>query len=66
MSKMQKELFQKPIKAWTRFRSNFWRSLAFDALLIAAVFYAVHSWQTRELPIYEPAPETVLVLLDGS
>ena len=66
MSKMQKELFQKPIKAWTRFRSNFWLSLAFDAVLIAAVFYAVHSWQTRALPIDEPAPETVLALLDGS
>jgi thiol-disulfide isomerase/thioredoxin len=51
---------------WRRFRSGFWRSLVFDALLIAAVFFAVHSWQTRNLPIDEPAPETVLALLDGS
>jgi peroxiredoxin len=51
---------------WQKFRSHFWRSLAFDVVLIAAVFYAVHSWQTRELPIDEPAPETVLALLDGS
>ena len=51
---------------WQQFRSHFWLSLAFDAVLIAAVFYAVHSWQTRDLPIDEPAPETVLALLDGS
>ena len=59
-------MIKKAIKAWTRLRSHFWLSLAFDAILIAAVFYAVHSWQTRELPIDEPAPETVLALLDGS
>ena len=56
-----------PLKArWQHFRSHFWRSLAFDAVLIAVVFYAVHAWQTRELPIDQPAPETVLALLDGS
>jgi peroxiredoxin len=52
--------------AWQKFRSNFWRSLALDAVLIAAVFFAIHSWQTRNLPIDEPAPETILALLDGS
>ena len=46
--------------AWTRFRSNFWRALAFDAVAILAVFLAVHAWQTRDLPIDEPAPETRL------
>jgi peroxiredoxin len=51
---------------WQQFRSHFWLSLAFDVVLIAAVFYAVQSWQTRDLPIDEPAPETVLALLDGS
>lgn len=38
----------------------------FDAVLIVGVFFAVHSWQTRDLPIDEPAPATVLALLDGS
>jgi thiol-disulfide isomerase/thioredoxin len=52
--------------AWQRFRSNFWRSLALDVVLIAAVFFAIHSWQTRDLPIDEAAPETILALLDGS
>lgn len=51
---------------WQQFRSNFWRSLALDVVLIAAVFYAVHAWQTRDLPINQPAPQTVLALLDGS
>jgi thiol-disulfide isomerase/thioredoxin len=52
--------------AWLRFRSSFWLSLAFDAFVIMGVFVAVHSWQTRDLPLDEPAPETVLALLDGS
>ena len=50
---------------WGKFRSNFWLSLAFDAALILAVFLAIHSWQTRDLPRDEPAPQTVLQLLDG-
>ena len=50
---------------WRKFRSNFWLSLAFDAALILAVFLAIHSWQTRDLPRDEPAPQTVLQLLDG-
>jgi thiol-disulfide isomerase/thioredoxin len=55
------------IKAvWQRFRSHFWWSLVFDALLILSVFLAVHAWQTRNLPVDEPVPETVLALLDGS
>jgi thiol-disulfide isomerase/thioredoxin len=52
--------------AWRRFRSNFWRALALDVALIVLVFFAVHAWQTRDLPVDEPAPETVLALLDGS
>ena len=52
--------------AWQRFRSHFWLSLAFDAFLIMSVFLAVHAWQTRDLPVNEPVPETVLALLDGS
>ena len=51
--------------AWKRFRSHFWWSLTFDALLILAVFLAIHAWQTRDLPDDEPAPRTVLKLLDG-
>ena len=51
--------------AWKRFRSHFWWSLALDALLIMAVFLAIHAWQTRDLPDDEPAPRTVLKLLDG-
>jgi len=51
---------------WQSLRANFWRALAFDVILITGVFFAVHGWQTRDLPIDEPAPETVLALLDGS
>ena len=51
---------------WRRFRKRFWMSLVFDVALILMVFFAIHSWQTRDLPIDEPAPGTVLNLLDGS
>jgi peroxiredoxin len=51
---------------WQRFRSRFWLSLTFDALVLMVVFLAIHAWQTRDLPVDEPAPETVLSLLDGS
>jgi thiol-disulfide isomerase/thioredoxin len=51
--------------AWRRFRRRFWLSLVFDVLLILLVLFAVHSWQIRDLPIDEPAPETFLALLDG-
>lgn len=37
-----------------------------DVALIVLVFLAIHAWQTRDLPIDQPAPETVLALLDGS
>ena len=53
-------------QAWTKLRSSKPLSLAFDAALILAIFLAIHAWQTRDLPLDEPAPETVLALLDGS
>lgn len=51
---------------WQRFRSHFWLSLAFDVFVIMSVFLAVHAWQTRNLPVNEAVPKTVLALLDGS
>ena len=52
--------------AWRRFRERRALSLLFDVVLILAVFGAIHAWQTRNLPIDQEAPETVLALLDGS
>lgn len=52
-------------KSWQRLRSRFWLSLAFDVLLIALAFSAVHAWQTRNLPVDEPAPSTLLASLQG-
>jgi hypothetical protein len=51
---------------WRRFRSHFWLSLAFDVAVLALLLFAVHSWQTRNLPIDQEAPQTVLAALDGS
>lgn len=55
-----------PRTHWTRLRSRFWPSLAFDVSLMLLVFLAVHAWQTRDLPINAMAPETVLPLLGSA
>jgi thiol-disulfide isomerase/thioredoxin len=49
--------------AWRRLRGHFWASLAFDAAVLVAVMLGLHAWQTRDLPVDEPAPATVLALL---
>jgi thiol-disulfide isomerase/thioredoxin len=52
--------------AWQRFRSRFWLALVFDALVIFGIFLLVHAWQTRNLPINQPVPDSLLAQLDGS
>ena len=52
--------------AWQRFRSRFWLTLVFDAAVLLAAFLFISAWQTRNLPVDQPAPETVLALLEGS
>ena len=52
-------------EAWRHFRSHFWLALAFDVAVLCMVFLAIHAWQTRDLPVNEPAPPTRLALLDG-
>ncbi len=51
---------------WQNFRSRFWLSLGFDALVLLTVFLIIHAWQTRGLPLDEAAPETILALLGDS
>lgn len=53
-------------RSWKQFRQRKVLSLLLDVALIVAVLLAIHAWQTRALPIDEPAPETVLSVLDGS
>jgi thiol-disulfide isomerase/thioredoxin len=50
-------------QAWVRLRSHFWGSLAFDVAVLLVVFFAVHAWQTRDLPVDRPAPITELAEL---
>ena len=50
---------------WQQLRSRFWLSLLFDVLILIAVVLMIHAWQTRNLPIDEPAPKTVLAILDS-
>ena len=51
---------------WQRFRSHFYLSLVFDVFIILSVILAVHAWQTKNLPVNDKVPETVLALLEGS
>ena len=37
----------------------------FDILLLIGVMVAIHAWQTRDLPVSEPAPARPLFTLDG-
>jgi thiol-disulfide isomerase/thioredoxin len=49
--------------AWTRLRARKWLSLAFDAGVLLVAFFAIHAWQTRDLPVDELAPATQLAVL---
>ena len=51
--------------AWRRLRANFWGSLAFDVVLIAAAFVLISMWQTRNLPDSENTPPLEAVWRDG-
>jgi thiol-disulfide isomerase/thioredoxin len=49
--------------AWKRLRSRYWLALGFDIGLILVVFWSIHSWQTRDLPIggkMLPLPQATL------
>jgi thiol-disulfide isomerase/thioredoxin len=52
--------------AWSRLRRRKWAALLIDTGLVVFVLVAVHAWQTRDLPVDEAAPDTVLALLDGT
>jgi thiol-disulfide isomerase/thioredoxin len=52
--------------AWGRFRARKWLSLTFDAAVLLAVFFAIHAWQTRDLPVDERAPATQLAVLGAA
>lgn len=53
-------------RGWRRLREHFWLSLLVDSLLILIAFLLIHGWQTRDLPVDQPAPDTRLAQLDGS
>lgn len=61
----QSGLYGIVIRQWTRLRANFWAALVFDVMALLLLFVAIQAWQTRDLPIEEPAPRTVLTKLDG-
>jgi thiol-disulfide isomerase/thioredoxin len=53
----------KLVSLWKELRSRYWLSLGFDVLALLVVMWGIHAWQTRDLPLGEPSPATVLPLL---
>ncbi len=47
-------------------RNHYWLSLGFDVLVIVAVFWLIHAWNTRDLPRDEPAPALQLAQLHAA
>lgn len=50
---------------WSALRRRYWLALGFDVMAIVLVFWLIQAWQTRDLPINQPAPATVLASLGG-
>jgi thiol-disulfide isomerase/thioredoxin len=50
--------------AWKALRGSFWGSLAFDVVLMIAVFLLISMWQTRDLPVDDHMPPLELAWLD--
>jgi len=51
---------------WRALRQRYWLSLGFDVVVLVAVLWAIHAYQTRNLPLDQPTPVTRLVsLTDG-
>jgi thiol-disulfide isomerase/thioredoxin len=59
-------MFNRLWRAWKRLRSHYWGALGFDLLFIILLFWAVHAWQTRNLPIGEQPPSLPLLALDSA
>ncbi len=57
-------MMRKAKAAWKALRANYWGALAFDVVLIIAVFVLVNAWQTRNLPGDEHTPPLALAWLD--
>jgi thiol-disulfide isomerase/thioredoxin len=53
-----------PRTVWRAFRSRYWISLLFDAVLLVVVFVLISMWQTRNLPDDEHMPPLELAWLD--
>ncbi len=51
------------LQSWRKFRSHYWLALGFDLFALILLMWGIHAWQTRDLPLGEPAPTTVLNLL---
>lgn len=54
------------LSRWQKFRAHYWLSLGFDLAVLCLLLWLIHAWQTRDLPLGEPAPATVLPLLAGT
>ncbi len=59
-------MFDHARRKWKQLRSHYWAALGMDAALIILVFWGIHSWQTRDLPIGERPPSLPSSVLDSA
>lgn len=57
-------MMNKTKSAWKKLRENFWGALAFDVVLMIAIFALISMWQTRNLPNDDQTPPLELAWLD--
>lgn len=53
------------VSGWKALRGRYWVSLVMDVALILVAFWAIHAWQTRDLPEAGSTPALRAFLLDG-
>ena len=58
-------MMNKLLAPWRAIRQRYWAALLFDVCLILLVFWAIHAWQTRDLPGPGDLPGLEAVQLDG-
>lgn len=59
-------MYEKLRAGWLGLRARPVPALVFDVFVIAGIMFAIHAWQTRDLPLDEPAPARILQSLDGT
>lgn len=59
-------IIEKFREGWLGLRARPALALLFDVFVVVGIMFTIHTWQTRHMPLDEPAPARFLLSLDGS